>query len=507
MAIRPTFYGFEMARSALTASQKNIDVTGQNIANINTAGYSRQRVDLSAVGAGGINWKHTLLPSDNIGLGVNVDGINRMRDEFLDVRFWKENSDNGRFNVKADTLDSLSNLLDEFVNSNVHTILGEFNDALQELHENADSAEFINNTKMVAETLMRALNKISLDINDIKQDQITKLGLRKDDINHIAKCLDSINTEIRNQTLLGPVSNELLDQRDLLLDQLSLFGNVTRIPEAGGGLSVYFGIGEDFETRLVDGKQEDYIPETDGYYNIVDIDMDHDPETDGPYRLTWASGDNAGYPVEVTSGEVFGYYEMINGIGDVNMHGTNADQATKGIPFFLNILDNFTQVFADEFNKINGDPLFDSMDGGPITAKNIKITQEWRDDPLLLVRSTRGNSPAEAANDNVFRMINALNNTKFTFDDGYVGTFVDYVGSLNSEIAIEENYNNKQLTMSDGLLLTISNLRDSVMTVSEDEEAMNLVKFQKSYNAAARFMTTLDEMLDRIINNLGIVGR
>ena len=107
-------------------------------------------------------------------------------------------------------------------------------------------------------------------------------------------------------------------------------------------------------------------------------------------------------------------------------------------------------------------------------------------------------------------MIDALKAER-TFIDAngneYTGNFLQYLGSINSEMGLEVSYNAKRKDVSDINLLSVDMYRASIMDVDSDEEAMNLMKFQKSYNAAARFMTTLDEMLDVIVNRLGIVGR
>jgi flagellar hook-associated protein 1 FlgK len=134
------------------------------------------------------------------------------------------------------------------------------------------------------------------------------------------------------------------------------------------------------------------------------------------------------------------------------------------------------------------------------------MNDEWMKDEKFIVASTNPSNVAAAQNDNVLRFIDAIRREDRDMK-GFTGSFQQYVGSLNSEISLEVNYNEKRQAMSDILLLSIDDMRESVKGVSEDEEAMNLTKYQKSYNAAARYMTALDEMLDLIVNRLGLVGR
>ena len=519
MPIRPTFYGFEMARTALSASQKNIDITGQNISNINTLGYSRQRVNMSAVGAGGINWKYAIHPSQNVGLGVNVDSIQRIRDQFLDARFRNELSDNSRLSIKLDVLGYVESNIDEFVGESgtLYNIMLDFDKALQDLNTNNTSeAEFMSMTRSAAEKLVNTSRTIANRIDVIKSDAYEQLKFVKDEVNRIAQALEDINIEIVNQYILGAVSNEILDQRDLLLDQLAAYGDVTTRPaldsdgNATGGLNVYFGVFDESDpipSLLVSGERV--------YHATFEISE----KGEEPVRLIWSpESENSGDFI-LTSGEIFAYYEMLNGVGDVSQNGNPemADHASKGVPYFINMLNIFISEFAAIFNELNegsetGD-LFSANDkSGVITAMNITISEQWQKDPQFLLKTLdSGGTPGASRNDNILRMIHAIKEPREFVDDSsgtvYTGSFLEYLGSVNTEMALEISYNQRRKDTSDINLLSIDMYRASIMDVDSDEEAANLIRFQKSYNAAARFMTTLDEMLDLIVNRLGIVGR
>ena len=501
MAIRPTFYGFEVGKSALAASQRSIDVTGQNIANINTPGYSRQRVNLSAVGAGRLQWKYPLHPSQNVGFGVNINSITRVRDEFLDTRFRKEFGDNQRFDIIGNTLGQVETLVDEFVTENLDHIFNSFMNAFQNFQFNADEAEFASLTRGAALQLTRTLNKIAADLNLITNNTVKQLEIVKDGVNNIARSLDDINKEIRIQHLLGPVSNELLDQRDNLLDQLAGFGEVKVVKDESFGIWVYFGegdIGDD--TNLPSSRETESLLVWGDQVGHSTLDFAYDAESTDPVRLTWSTNSiSPGSDFITKTGQIFGYYEMINGIGDGTESGDTLDLATKGVPYFMNIINDFTSTFADAFNTLNalnGD-LFVSNNGDPINALNIAMSEDWMNDNKYMVTTTDPAATGAARNDNILRFIDAIRREDMQ----------QYIGSLSSEIALEINYNDKRQAMSDMLLYSIDDFRESIKGVSEDEEAMNLARFQKSYNAAARYITALDEMLDIIVNRLGLVGR
>ena len=524
MPIRPTFYGFEMARTALSASQKNIDVTGQNIANINTPGYSRQRVNLSSVGPGGINWRYALHPSELVGLGVNVDSIRRVRDQFLDARFRNEMSANARIGVKNDILTYVENNVDEFVHpeGTMQNILSQFHNAFQDLHMYADEVEFMKMTSSAARMLVTTTRSISTNISQIWEHSYEQLSFVKDEVNRIAQALEDVNNEIRTHFLLNAVPNELLDKRDLLLDQLSGFGEVTVRPapiDYGNGpidtfgLHIYFGKLEGDWSEDDHGDWEEYLLVSGNteWHNTLEISdkPDNYLDPDNPVRLSWVDG--SGGDFHTVSGEIFGYYEMLNGIGNIEEDGDTVDLASKGIPYFMNMMNTFVSTLADVFNELNDDDdlfIYD-MDN---PAATITINPAWLDDPSYILRTLdNSDTPGAARNDNILRMIDALKKEREFIEPNsgntYTGSFFQYINTINTELGLEIDYLNKSKDVSDINLLSIDMYRASIMDVDSDEEAMNLVKYQKSYNAAARFMTTLDEMLDVIINRLGIVGR
>jgi flagellar hook-associated protein 1 FlgK len=247
----------------------------------------------------------------------------------------------------------------------------------------------------------------------------------------------------------------------------------------------------------------------DGSVRFVWNDAPLDPDVDG-------AGNNSG-EIHVSRGAILGFYEMMNGTGVVG--DDEFGVSNKGIPFFMDMLNTFTTIFAEEFNMLNdhpgGGPLFVSIDGEPLSARNIRISDEWNRDSLFLVRpgadEDNPDIPGEARAVNILAFIDALQTTNREVTDAsgrtFRGSIMGYIVSMNSELSIATQSNAKNLAMSDGLLLSIDNMRESVKGVSEDEETVNLMKYTKSYSAAARFMTTLDEMVDIIVNRMGLVGR
>ena len=175
-------------------------------------------------------------------------------------------------------------------------------------------------------------------------------------------------------------------------------------------------------------------------------------------------------------------------------------------------------------NTDNETPLFSSgTGGGPITAKNIQVSAEWLSNPGYL-NTTRYpddshpdpdlGEPTPGAGDNITRMIDAMSaQQEFykppggTSDLVFTGSFHQYAVGLIGELSLDVELNDNFSKASDSVLQNLSDNRESISGVLLDEEGINLMAYQKSYNAAARYFTALDEAVDVLINKMGIVGR
>ncbi|MPM44376.1 hypothetical protein SDC9_91054 [bioreactor metagenome] len=194
------------------------------------------------------------------------------------------------------------------------------------------------------------------------------------------------------------------------------------------------------------------------------------------------------------------------------------------------MLDLMASKFASVFNDLNnaGLPsgtaeadlhnLFGSSDGGEITAKTISIASGWSSDKYGITASV-DDPTNDSANENILKMISALDADQSFIDTGsdpadtsddktiFTGSFHEFFSKLNTTLGIDIESTSTTLDNYISVTNEISDSREAISGVNLDEEGMNLLKYQKSYNAAARLMTTLDEALDTLINNMGVVGR
>lgn len=473
--------------TALNANQKGLDITGQNIANVNTQGYTRQELNLSAIPASYGDYQYSEPFSAQVGQGVNVDSVTQTRDSFLDSQYLKQNSADSTLNTSLSALTDLENVFDETNTNGLNATLSDFKSKLQSFSSNVSSVEDANLLRSSAQEVTQVLNQYADEINTIQSQQLSNLSGVVGDTNNILNQINKLNSQISNQKLNGETPNELLDTRHVLLDKLSGYLNITVENETDGSVSIKTG-----DKTLLDSQNKTV--------NTMKLDSN-------TYPVSIESSTD-GSIIPISEGQMKGQLQVLNGLGS---YAASGQDTYNGIPYYRQSLDDFAKSFSTAFNNLNSEdgitpkPLFIGDNSGNITASNIKIASGWTANPNYITTTkmlpvTLGN------NDNILSMVNALN-SNVTVTPTFTGTLQDFTTSLMNNIGSDVSVNTELAKESDTLLTSVVNQRESITGVSLDEESINMIKYQKSYSAAARLVTTLDDQLDTLINKMGIVGR
>lgn len=221
--MRSTFAGFTTAQLAMRASQKALDITGQNIANINTAGYTRQRLDLISLNAStGVN-KYESQFNAKVGNGVLIKGMSQIRDPFLDVRYRTELANVGTSDQKLAVMKDLELVFDEITKTGTQEQLSEITSMLQKLSSEVGNKEFDSMVKSSSDVFTKLLNQYANQLSGIRKEQETNLDIDVTKVNDILENIKKLNETIETNHIHGNPALELQDQRNLLIDELSSF--------------------------------------------------------------------------------------------------------------------------------------------------------------------------------------------------------------------------------------------------------------------------------------------
>ncbi|MFZ5975298.1 MAG: flagellar hook-associated protein FlgK [Bacillota bacterium] len=494
-----TFYGFEIARTGLTAAQYALNVTGHNISNADTEGYTRQRLLTSAkVPVAGIQY-FALSETAAVGGGVNVNSVSQIRDAFLDKQYRKENADAKYLEKLTSGLEDIETMFDELSSMSISTTLAEFFNSIQDLSNNSTDYEVRAEVKskglQLTSTLNYYYNKLSDQHTIYDQSVDTLVGK----INEIAQSIAHLNKAIQEFEITGQAANDLRDQRNLLLDELSGIVDINYYETSSGQLHVQID-GRD----LVEHTTANALTTTQTGYN---------PFTGANElnEVVWASDSAA---VTVSSGSLKGTLVLRDG----------NSQDNYGIPYLAGELNTLVNALVTEINavhsqgwtmpctenggaSITGVNFFDDYGGAvTITAGNFKL-----DDAILLTPNNIAASDVEITaanyqhgnNKNALALLDVINSNTLSG----VNNFQSYLTTTISTLAIEVSYNKNMYNMQKVMLSNKNDSRLSISGVSIDEEVANMIKFQHSYSAAARVLTAMDEILDLLVNRMGIVGR
>ena len=525
--IRSTFAGFTTAQLAMSASQRALDVTGQNIANINTRGYTKQRLDIASLGNNGASFYNS---NNNckVGYGVEITGISQLRDPFLDVQYRNQMSKLGTTDALAAGYEQLSGIFDEASMDGVRAALRDISSTLQKYSEEPGAKEIDTTVRSNMQILLNLFHDNAKRLQDIK-DEMTN-GFKDNDVadvNQMLKNIAELNKSIKNSQVLGNPALELMDQRNDLLDQLSSY-----LP-----ISVTYEKEQIAPGQFLDMPRVSFTG-TDGQtYNLI-----------SGTECGSFTADIAGVPVRlgVTDAKGNGPHDITNTIGAGTLKGTldilNESGAfdkgasdISGIGYYEQALDSLVNKFATTFNDLNkavktdangkviygadgkpemvDRPLFQKIDpNADFSASNIKIADGWLNGEYGITISTKVTNDEIGSTDtsNILNMINALKDSQKFESNGvtfFNGSFYDCFASIENTLAIDLKSANTTLNNQISVLNQTANTRDGISGVQLDEEGMDLMHYNQSYTAAARLMTTLDEALDTIINKTGVVGR
>ena len=430
-----SFSSLQTSLRALLAFQRSLDVTAHNISNADTEGYTRQEASL--VAATPLTIDSGALANGSgaqLGQGVDVSAYRRMRDSFLDLQYRAQNMTLGERSALADGLSGVEDQLNEPGDSGIASLLNDFWDSWEDLANNPVDGGAKAATVGKAQTLADALNDLDSRLSDLSANAGAQYASITTDtgntVGGYADDLVRLNAAIKSELAVGRQPNDLLDQRDLVLDKLSELGQVSTTDSDGdGAVDVSFG---DAALPLVDGTGTINWPQT----------------------LTAPGG-------------------KLGGLLDLQTR----------IQSYRDDLDAVASSLITSVNSAYGGTVFNGTSASTISV-------------AVTTSTIQAGTSGLAADSGLATAVAALRNG--AVDTGYA--------ALVRRIGAEASDASRAQSTQDTVVTTLSERRSSVSGVSLDEEMTNMVRFQRGYQAAARVMSTLDDMLETLISRTGRVG-
>jgi flagellar hook-associated protein 1 FlgK len=472
-----TFSGLNTSYTALNAARKGLDVVGQNIANLNTPGYTRQRVITSSIG--GVAQTGPLSHGTRPGQGVSVDGIARLGDLFLDAKVRSSAASSGFWNVRTTALGNIEGVLQEPGENGISAQLSEFWAAWQDISNSAGEPASAGVLLEQAGVLTSRIGKAYTDI------ETEWAGLRAEtdgmvaELNSAAQQVADLNGRIRTATAAGGSVNELLDQRSQLTATIATLAGGTTRETADGTVEVLIG-----GNAIVSG--DTFRPITvSGGYRMEDGAVD-------AVRLEWAH--RPGAAIALDGGEIAAAVGVLAPADGAGTGGTFAEAAEALNIFATTLAAKVNAVHQTGESSTGATNLdFFSFAAGIPAARGITVV------PTSIDGIASGIPGNGALDGGIADAIAQIANDP-TGPDAVWSSVVTGIGVASRTATQQSALADISANAAVGAQLSHS-------AVDLDEENVNMLTYQLAYQGAARVMTAVDEMLDTLINRTGVVGR
>ena len=513
------FTGLNTAMSGLMASQTALDITSQNISNANTPGYTRQTLNLISVGPD--DGAYRIYDKESqVGNGVDSAGVTQSRDSFLDVSYRNANSVNSDWQGQSSAMTGIEDIFNEFTGSSSDTVSGlsgQMTSLLTSLQNYQNTPTDTTLPATVESSVDDITSTVRSDYNsltDFENQQKSDLAVTINGdntgggVNQILNNIAQLNTQIASNETAGQQPNDLLDQRNQLLDQLS--GDIDiNVSEQQNGM-VTVGLQNDSSHMLISA---------DNTVTGLQLNSSQD-------AVYWNDGNppSPANAATVNGGTVDGYLQIING------NGTNTGQyGGIGIAYLKQKLNDFATNFDQMLNGFAAEYKYpsaaypSSSDPNPAStpdsvssalvsydptqnaAATIAVSSGWRNDSDLFAENYTGSSMGNYLGDIIGRLNNTNDTGPVTLSSGntYSGSIMDFADSFTGDIANSLNFMQGEANSSSTILENLNSQRQAISSVSIDEEGINIVKYQQSYDASAQLISTINQMLGTFINDIG----
>lgn len=508
-----------IAQEALTVSQAAITTVSNNIANVDTPGYSKLRVNQSSVvNVSSLKGDSPTLEANSLS-GVELDNIQRYSAEGTQAYYWQENSTNSYLTEYSNVASDIQDLTNELNNTGLNNALSNFYTAAGTLNQNASDITARQNYVSAAQNVCAQFNSISKNLSDVQTSLVgdmisnssSEISSEIDTTNSILKQLAEVNSDIIKTNTGTSSTPSLLDQRDQLVTKLTNLIPLTTQINSNGTVTVYLG-----DYHLVNGGSLDgqlkATNSLDASNNLVTtismVDPNDSTITKVPSLNSSITGGSIGAVLDAAgtdpnklnvNGVLVDLNTMASQFASI-MNTIQTDASGTTTPMYMNSPTTMAISTTNMFVN-NTQPVATETTG--ITAANIAVKSTVVNNPYL-VAAARVNTVdiATSTNDvgnnsNSTLIVNSqtktyagLGNTTLS---GYLSNMVAEVGTDVSTLSTDSK--NQAL-----VLQQVQNKLSAATGVNLDEELTDLIKYQRSYQSAARIFTTCNDLLDTLIN-------
>jgi flagellar hook-associated protein 1 FlgK len=475
---------FSIARSALLSHQTALQTISHNVANAETPGFSRQEVVLTAN-------TPVRLYNGNIGTGVSVATIQRKRDLLLDDNYRSANVLAGNSTMRRDLMQKVEDVFGEPSETGMSNALDQFWNSWSDLSAQPNSLAARAVVQQRGRQLGQLFNSYDTQLTQQRTSNLELLDNTVGRINALASQVAELNTRILASEGNGNIANDLRDARDLRLDELANVAGTRVVNQPNGTVTVVIG-----NSTLVEGDT----------WNKVSAQMDPPvpppavPLTDVPVKIRLGNSPDRLAPLD---GQLSSIVKVLN--EDIPATRGRLDAMASQIVSAVNTAHTAGYVFSG--NTVPGTAAGNFFEAGtvgnPVRASNIALDAAISADPGKIAASNNANGPTDNGAAQALASLRIADGTvTWTSPNGTTetGSFLGFFRGLVTRLGVDTASANDSAAVAENLVQQAELRRQSVSGVNTDEELVNMLRVQQSYQAAAKMITAADEMLKTLIN-------
>lgn len=477
-----------IGRSGLNASKKSLEVTGHNLANVNTEGYSRQQV-LQSTSTPILNQGYTQ------GTGVSVNGVRRYNDEFVDKRLNTAISSNHFYQARADQLGQVESIFNEMDSEGLNQLLNKFFNSFRELANQPENETIRSVVRDTANLVVSDFKRIRGTLDQQSTNIDRKIETSVAEVNQILHHIADLNGKITNLEVSNAETGDLRDQRDLAVRNLAEFFDVhTYVDERNRFIINAQGIGtlvtglhvQDLAT--VSSSKELSSNGMNGSVDIVLKDRPSQKITDLFKNGTLSS------LVKVRNADIQKLQKETDEIAYQFVTAVNTVHRQGFVNRQIEIGPNGKPQLFDKVGPTSGLDFFKQPLTSDEASINIEISDDIKEDVSNIAAALNPNSPGD---NRVAIAISKIQNERL-FNDGSITLEEKYLQTIGS-IGLESGKATIDAEQSVGILAQANSLRERLSGVSIDEETANMVRYQQAYQASAKIMQAAEEMFKTVL--------
>ncbi len=461
------FGSFEIGRKALRAQHKGMEVSGQNVANANTPGYSRQRADMEAVVSPMVS-----NPSMAPGQGVIITDVVRVRSDFYHSQLVNTSSNKEYWDTRYETYLGAEAIFMEPEDFGISKYLGDFFDTWQELSASPEESAVRAGLRETAISLTRTVGDVYQRLDDQRLDLVNEVKMHVNEANRIAETIAELNDKIRYVSTMQQKSNELLDQLDMAVEDLARLIDIRVHDKSNGTVEIFSG------GRLLVQEERTFPLSVEA------------GGSDGLQVLS-----SRGLPVQLSGGRVPGLLDAVN----------------KDLPGLQNDINRIVTALVEDVNEIHrkgfaldsdttGLDFFTPLEaGGQAAALSFQVSESVLANTANIAASGEKFAPGDGDKSlEIARLRDVRSADRL---DG--SSIAEYYRAMITSMGVEAQDSERMAGAFEKTLNQLKEMHESVAGVNIDEEMLNMVQYQQSWQAAARYLSYVDQMLTVLFTELG----